>query len=99
MKKFISPEQPPEGLERELLTIFIEECSEAQQRATKILRFGLNEVQPNQPLSNKTRLSLEIGDLLEMIDQCSEMGLIDSDVTVKQKDLKRKKLKVFLQNQ
>lgn len=99
MKKFISPEQPPEGLERELLTIFIEECSEAQQRATKILRFGLNEVQPNQPLSNKTRLSLEIGDLLEMIDQCSEMGLIDSDVVVKQKDLKRKKLKVFLQNQ
>lgn len=46
-----------------LLIQLMEECCEVSQRASKALRFGLLEVQPNQELNNKERLNLEISDL------------------------------------
>jgi len=76
-KKFISPEKAPEGIERELLTILIEECAEVQQRATKALRFGLNEVQEGQTLNNIERMSEEIGDLETTINYLGNYSLID----------------------
>jgi NTP pyrophosphatase (non-canonical NTP hydrolase) len=41
----------------EILTIFMEECSEAIQEASKMLRFG----------NNPTELEREIGDLFAII--------------------------------
>jgi len=98
MEKFISPEKPPEGLEREMLEILIEECAEVQQRVCKILRFGLTEIEPGQDKNNTERLSLEVGDLMEVIIQCKNMGLVDSSITGPQMIKKRNKLKIFLQN-
>lgn len=46
-----------------LLIQLMEECAEVSQRASKALRFGLDEVQPGQELNNKERLNLEISDL------------------------------------
>jgi NTP pyrophosphatase (non-canonical NTP hydrolase) len=54
----------PNDYEQYLLTMLVEECAEVAQRATKALRFGLNETQPDQPYDNSVRLAHEIGDLL-----------------------------------
>lgn len=74
MATYKSPCPLPTPHERELLVILIEECSEVQKRATKALRFGLDECQPGQELSNSSRLGLEIGDVSEMIDQLTAVG-------------------------
>lgn len=65
--KFVTPCPLPTPYERELLTILIEEASEIQQRATKALRFGLDEIQPGQPLNNAQRLDYEIGDFVAVL--------------------------------
>jgi NTP pyrophosphatase (non-canonical NTP hydrolase) len=50
--------------EEHLLTILAEECAEVAQRASKAARFGLEEVQPGQPLNNKRRIEAELADLM-----------------------------------
>lgn len=58
-----------------LLTIVAEECCEVGQRATKALRFGIDEVQPDENenphrLTNRERLLNEFNDLcgtMEMV--------------------------------
>jgi hypothetical protein len=74
--RFISPCQEPNAYLRELLEILIEECAEVQQRATKMLRFGVEEIQPGQFLNNRDRLSLELGDLKLMVQKCHEADLL-----------------------
>lgn len=59
-----------------LLVILMEECAEVTQRASKILRFGLSEIQADQNLTNSDRLSLEIADLLAAVDMLAEAGAI-----------------------
>ncbi len=46
VEKFTTPAPLPTAYQREILTILIEECAEVQQRATKMLRFGIEETQP-----------------------------------------------------
>ena len=46
-----------------LLTILGEECAEIAQRASKALRFGLDEVQPGKDLTNEQRIWKEMSDL------------------------------------
>jgi hypothetical protein len=60
-----------------LLTIAMEECSELAQRLSKAQRFGLEEVQPGQLLTNLERIRYEYSDLvavLEMIAPPSAAG-------------------------
>ena len=45
--------------EEHLLTIVAEECNEVAQRATKALRFSLEEIEPGQEFSNRERLFQE----------------------------------------
>ena len=96
--KFTSPEAPPEGLKRELLTILAEECAEVTQRVMKMLRFGVTEIQTGQELSNRDRLSVEVGDLQHLITRCIEEDLIDPIETVKAEVRKRHKLVRYLQS-
>lgn len=79
MERFISPMPLPTAREAEILTILIEECAEVQQRATKLMRFGRDEVQPGQALTNAERLSLEVGDLVAMIDMARTAGLVSDE--------------------
>ena len=58
-----------------LLVIAIEECHEVAQRLSKALRFGMMEIQPGQPLTNRERIRYEYSDLaavLEMIDPATD---------------------------
>jgi hypothetical protein len=56
--------------QEQLLTIAMEECAEVQQRLSKILRFGLLEVQPGQTQTNLDRLYEEFYDLRAVLGMC-----------------------------
>lgn len=60
-----------------LLTILVEECGETAQRATKALRFGINEVQKGQDLDNAERLIYEFNDIVAMMQMLKNEGMID----------------------
>lgn len=51
-----------------LLDILIEECAEVIQRATKAKRFGMQEIQPEQSLTNEQRITYELNDVLAVAD-------------------------------
>lgn len=97
MDKFITPCPLPTAHEREILTIVIEEAAEVQQRATKLLRFGRDEIQPGQPHSNAERLSVELGDLSAIIDMACSAGLANIDIIVAAAHAKRLKLAKYMQ--
>lgn len=59
-----------------LLTLLVEECCETAQRATKALRFGLEEIQEGQNLTNAERIREEFNHIVaafEMLD----IGYVD----------------------
>ena len=96
--RYISPENSPEGRERELLTILMEECAEVQQRASKALRFGTQEVQPGQAKNNVERLAVEIGDLQALIDILCVEEIVDTDLVMTAAAAKYRKLPKWLQS-
>lgn len=96
--RFISPEKPPEELERELLTVLSEECAEVSQRVCKALRFGMAEVQPGHPNSNADRIADELGDLLGVLDQLERLGSIDRRRVEAACETKLYKLRKYLQS-
>lgn len=98
-ERFITPCELPEGHARELLTVLIEECAEVQQRATKALRFGLEEVQPGQPFTNMYRLGSEVGDLLEVVDRCLSAVVLRETAIAEGKAHKAKQLDKYMQTQ
>lgn len=55
-----------------LLTILSEECVETAQRASKAMRFGLDEIQPGQPLTNEERMWFEFADLTAAVEMVME---------------------------
>ena len=95
--KFITPCVLPNDYEREVLTILMEECAEVIQRASKAIRFGLSEVQPDQPYTNSERLAFEIGDVVTMIELCQEAEMVSVYIPIRRKTVKREKLKKYMQ--
>lgn len=98
MKKFKTTHPLPNAFEREVLTVLIEEAAEVQQRATKLLRFGRDEVQPKQKLSNRARLSQEVGQLMFMIAYAQEHKLLDYKHILKGTDEKGPKIEKYFQS-
>jgi hypothetical protein len=80
-----------------LCQLLSEECNELGQRASKLSRFGKDEVQPNQELDNFERLRLEKVDLLVIYDLLlSATGKVDDDkFFINNKDHKAKQLKII----
>lgn len=56
--------------EEHLLTIAAEECAEVAQRLSKALRFGMDEVQPGQELTNRERIYEEYWHLRAVLGMC-----------------------------
>lgn len=84
-----------------LLTIAAEECMEVGQRATKALRFGLDEIQPGQDLSNADRLLQEYADLVGVLLMLAEYSPVFEDLLRSPKvadmaEAKRIKVEEFL---
>lgn len=59
-----------------LLTCLAEECSEVAQRVSKALRFGLAEIQRDQPLNNAERIIEELNDLFAVTAILMEEGIL-----------------------
>lgn len=80
----------------ERLIILSEECTEVAiecntiaQIISKVLRFGIDDKHPVHQITNRAKLSTEIGQLLEMIDQV--VALADLDVeAIKQAKLNKR---------
>ena len=60
----------------EVMNILSEECAEVIQAISKCHRFGLDNVKPGKPKTNKEHLEEELGDLLAMVDIMLEKGII-----------------------
>ncbi len=63
--------------EKEILDITQEECAEVIVAISKISRFGLDNIKPGKPLTNRQHLAEELGDLQAMIDLCIDHNLVD----------------------
>lgn len=98
-EKFVSPCPPPTPFEREILEILIEECAEIIQRATKMLRFGVNEVQPGQGFDNAARLSHEVGDMAKVLELAEDAGLVIGSEIRKGMIHKEGQLAKYMQNE
>jgi NTP pyrophosphatase (non-canonical NTP hydrolase) len=98
-KSYKTPFELPKGLDWELLLILMEECDEVSQRSSKAQRFGAREVQSGQDLDNVQRLSMEIGDLLHVVDLLRERGLVEDEWVEKGKKHKARQLAKYLQSQ
>lgn len=96
-ERFITPAALPTPHEREILVILIEECAEVQQRATKMIRFGRDDVEAGHPMNNAYRLSHEIGELRRMIDIAFQLDLLDTAGEHEGYSTKSVKLARFLQ--
>ncbi len=57
-----------------LLTLLAEECNETAQRASKAIRFGLDEVQEGQPHNNADRIVYEFNDLVAVTEMLKRKG-------------------------
>ena len=81
--------------EQYLLTLLAEECAEVSQRATKAIRFGLEDPKGAQPgfPSNKERLLEEINDLLVVVEMLFGKNYVDEN----QQNNKKEKIQKYTQ--
>jgi hypothetical protein len=92
------PVKLPSESERERLYLLIEECSEVQKQACKILRFGYQDVHPTTFTDNRTILEQEIGDLEAVLDlMCikDDYSITNVSIAVQKKNEKLKKYTLF----
>ena len=75
---------PPGGMsyDQVLYLKLIEECAEVQQRASKSMQFGADDIQSGQALTNKVRLQAEVNDLRATIQFMVENGLLSEYTTL-----------------
>lgn len=80
-----------------LLVKLAEECCEAAQRATKAVTFGVDEVQPGQPLNNSERLMDELEDVRVIVEMLREEGALSlSPINEERFAAKRAKVERFM---
>lgn len=72
-----------------LLTILAEECAEVAQRASKALRFGMEEIQKDQPLTNAQRITQEFTDLVAVYGMLDLPAPLPCDIVAKQERVEK----------
>ena len=78
---------------KEILDITQEECAEVVVAVSKISRFGIDNVKPGKPKTNREHLEEEVGDLMAMIDLMVEHKIIDINSVDVARNAKKEKLK------
>jgi NTP pyrophosphatase (non-canonical NTP hydrolase) len=78
---------------KEVMDILQEECAEVIQAVSKISRFGIDNVKPGKPKTNREHLEEELGDMLAMIDIMLEFSVISLEHLETAKVNKIEKLK------
>lgn len=79
--------------EKEILDITQEECAEVIVAISKISRFGLDNVKPGKPFTNRQHFAEELGDLLAMITLCHDFDIVSFEDVMIAKDKKLEKLR------
>lgn len=79
----------------EVMNILSEECAEVIQAISKCHRFGMDNIKPGKPKTNREHLEEEIGDLLAMVDIMLEKGIVYQDKLDIAKNNKIDKLKLW----
>ena len=79
--------------EYEALVITLEECAEVTQSISKCFRFGIDNIKPGKPKTNREHLEEEIGDLLCMIDILVEKAIVSDSNVNQARHNKKEKLK------
>jgi len=66
------------NINEHLLTVLIEECAEIQKRATKALRFGIDDHDPTfkDSKTERERLDDELHDLFAVIEMLADRGAL-----------------------
>ena len=76
-----------------LLVILSEECAEVSKEVSKCLRFGLDDKEPGQELSNREKVIKELSDLngvMEMLQNDKVLSLMKTyDILEKKKKVER----------
>jgi NTP pyrophosphatase (non-canonical NTP hydrolase) len=78
---------------KETMDILQEECAEVIQAVSKINRFGIDNLKPGKPKTNREHLEEELGDMMAMIDILISNGIVSSDNLEVAKKAKIEKLK------
>ena len=85
-------------IQEHLLTITVEECAEVAQRVTKVIRFGMEQIQrdaDDKPeenpdlLTNRERVILEVNDLVAMLRMTGLFRLDEDRQRAKQEKVER----------
>jgi len=79
--------------EKEAMDILQEECGEVIVAVSKISRFGLDNLKPGKPKTNREHLEEELGDLYAMIEILQELDVVSWTNIEKAAVAKREKLK------
>jgi len=82
------------GWENFLLLSLMEECAEVAQRCSKAIKFGLQEKQRNQDLTNNERLVDELEDLYGVALVLQDEAIINT-VTLERILAKKPRLKKY----
>jgi len=79
--------------EKEVMDILQEECAEVIQAVSKISRFGLDNLKPGKPKTNRDHVEEELGELYAMIEILQELNVVSWTNIEKAAEAKREKLK------
>jgi NTP pyrophosphatase (non-canonical NTP hydrolase) len=81
---------------KEALIITQEECAEVIQAVSKVMRFGFDSCYPTEDsASTKECLTMEVGQLLCMVNILIEQGVIDEDAMIAAMEHKKTKLETW----
>jgi NTP pyrophosphatase (non-canonical NTP hydrolase) len=81
--------------EKETLDILQEECAEVIQAVSKISRFGLDNLKPGKPKTNREHLEEELGDMMAMVEILQELDIVSFTNIERAAEAKREKLKIW----
>ena len=79
--------------DNETMDILQEECAEVIQAVSKIRRFGIDNLKPGKPKTNREHLEEEVGDMLAMVDIMLANGIVTAEHLEIAKRAKIEKLK------
>lgn len=77
--------------QKEIMLIAQEECAEVTQAISKVFRFGIDEV--HKDITNRQRLTEEVGDLYCMIELMIEKNIINRTEVLNAANIKENKLR------